>query len=270
MPTSTLRVAVAALFVPLALAASVVPDTALAAPVAKPAIAAAPKPNAAFDAWAERFANDWVRMNPQLASSTQYFSGAEQAALDRQLTPQTPAHRRKMVAMAKTGVARLDKWLAGPLDETQRISASVMRWSLSNVIANEPFEDFNFVFSQFGGPQVGLVNYLTQTHPMRNAADVDSWLARLEQVSLRMDEALARARSATERKLIPPRFILERAQFQVETFLKPAAAQNVLVASLEKRSAELKDLAPEAPRSRAPPASSTTKFVRPTCVCRAS
>jgi len=246
MPISSqrrLRAALATLFVPLALAAAVAPDVAIAAPAPK---AAAVKPNAAFDAWAERFANDWVRMNPQLASSTQYFGGTEQAALDRQLTPQTPARRKQMVAMAKTGVARLDKFLAGPLDETQKISALVMRWSLSNVIANEPFEDYNFVFSQFGGPQVGLVNFMTQTHPMRNAQDVDSWLARLEQVSTRMDEALARARSATERKLIPPRFILERAQYQVDTFLKPAAGQNVLVTSLEKRSADLKDLTPEA------------------------
>ncbi|MBD8530053.1 MULTISPECIES: DUF885 family protein [unclassified Massilia] len=246
MPISSqrsLRAAVATLFVPLALGATVLPTAALAAPVAK---TAAVKPNAAFDAWADRFADDWVRMNPQLASSTQYFSGAEQAALDRQLTPQTPARREQMVALAKTGVARLDKFLAGPLDDTQKISAAVMRWSLANVIANAPFEDFNFVFSQFGGPQVGLVNYMTQTHPMRSAQDVDSWLARLEQVGTRMDEALARARSASERKLIPPRFILERAQFQVDTFLKPAAPQNVLVTSLEKRSLDAKDLSPEA------------------------
>jgi uncharacterized protein (DUF885 family) len=250
MPISSprrLRAAVATLFVPLALAASVLPGAALAAQAAK---TAALKPNAAFDAWADRFAADWVRMNPQLASSTQYFSGAgqerEQAALDRQLTPQTPERRKEMAALAGTGVARLDKWLAGPLDEPQKISAAVMRWSLSNVIANEPFEDYNFVFSQFGGPQVGLVSYLTQTHPMRSAADVDSFLARLDQVDTRMNEALERARSATERKLIPPRFILERAQYQVDSFLKPAAARNVLVASLEKRSAELKDLSPEA------------------------
>lgn len=224
MPISSqrrLRAALASLFVPFALGAAMLPDAAFAAQVAK---AAAVKPNAAFDAWADRFADDWVRMNPQLASSTQYFSGAEQAALDRQLTPQTSAHRKKMVALAKTGLARLDKWLAGPLDETQKISALVMRWSLSNVVANEPFEDFNFVFSQFGGPQVGLVNYMTQTHPMRSAADVDSFLARLEQVGTRMDEALARARLAAERKLIAPRFPLQRAQYQVDSFPKPDAA----------------------------------------------
>ena len=249
MPASSprLRSAIASLFLPLAVAAAVLPQQALAAPAASAAaIAAANKPNAAFDKWADGFAQDWVRQNPQFATSTQYFGGAEQDALDRQLTPQTPAQRKKMIALAKQGIARLDKWTAGPLDETQRISAAVMRWSLSNTVANEPFEDHGFVFQQFSGAQVGLVNFMTQTHPMRRAADVDSYLARLEQVGTRMDEALARAKAASAKKMIPPRFILERAQHQVDTFLKPAAAQNVLVTSLEGRSAALKDLGPEA------------------------
>ncbi len=238
-----LRATIATLFVPLALAAGAFPQAALAEPVAQ---AAAVKPNKAFDAWAERFAEDWVRLNPQLATATQYFSGAEQAALDRQLTPLTPAHRARVQALAKAGLAKLEAFRAGPLDETQRISADVMRWSLLNAIANERFEDHAFVFSQFSGVHVGLVNFMTQTHPMRSAADVDSYLARLDQVATRIDEALVRARRATDKSLIPPRFILERAQFQVDTFLKPPAAENVLVTSLEKRSGELKDLAPEA------------------------
>ena len=240
-----LRTAIASLFVPLAIAGAVLPQAALAAPAAATS-APAVKPNAAFDKWADQFAQEWVRGNPQFATATQYFSGAEQDALDRQLTPQTPAQRKKMIAKAKEGIARLDKWMAGPLDETQRISAAVMRWSLTNTVANEPFEDHGFVFQQFSGAQVSLVNFMTQTHPMRRAADVDSYLARLEQVGARMDEALARARAATAKKMIPPRFILERAQYQVDTFLKPSAAENVLVTSLVQRTASLKDLTPEA------------------------
>ena len=240
-----LRTAIATLFVPLVIAGATLP--ALAAPAAAAAtLAAAVKPNAAFDKWADQFAQEWVRGNPQFATATQYFSGAEQDALDRQLTPQTPAQRKKMIAKAKEGIARLDKWMAGPLDETQRISAAVMRWSLANTVANEPFEDHGFVFQQFSGAQVSLVNFMTQTHPMRRASDVDSYLARLEQVGTRMDEALARARAATAKKMIPPRFILERAQDQVDTFLKPPAAANVLVISLVQRTEALKDLTPEA------------------------
>jgi uncharacterized protein (DUF885 family) len=241
----TLPSAIAILSIPL-LSGALPLSAHAAAAVTAVAPAQAVKPSRAFDVWADRFAEDWVRMNPQLATSTQYFSGAEQDRLDRQLTPLTPAQRKKMVALARTGVARLDAFLAGPLGEEQRTSAAVMRWSLANVIASEPFEDYGFVFNQFSGVQVGLVNFMSTTHPLRRAADVESYLARLAQVSTRLDEALERARSARARGLIPPRFILERAQNQVDAFLKPDAGRNVLVTSLEERSARLEDLTPDA------------------------
>ena len=238
----SLRATIAALFIPAVLAGA--SPSVMAAPEA--AQAAAVAPYEAFDAWSDRFAQDWVRLSPQFATSTQYFSGAEQARLDRELTPLTAAQRKKSVEMAREGLKRLDGFKSRPLNQTQKISAAVMRWSLQNVIANEPFEDHAFVFSQFSGPHIGLVNFMTNTHPMRNAADVDSYLARLDQVGTRIDEALVRAKGAAAKQLIPPRFILERAQFQVDHFLKPSAAENVLVTSLAARSADLQDLTPQA------------------------
>ncbi|WP_332848332.1 DUF885 domain-containing protein [Massilia sp. S19_KUP03_FR1] len=239
----TLRAAIATLFVPVMLATATLPLQALAAPATS---TQSVKPNAAFDKWADKFAADWVRLNPQLATSTQYFSGAEQAALDRQLTPITQAQRNKMRALATHGLAQLAKYMAGPLTETQRTSAAVMRWSLENVVANAPFEDHNFVFSQFSGVHVGLVNFMNTTHPLRNAADVDSYLARLDQVAPRIDEALVRARAAAAKNLIPPRFILERAQDQVNSFLKQVPAKNPLITSFEQRSSMIADLTPAA------------------------
>jgi uncharacterized protein (DUF885 family) len=238
----SLRALIGALFIPAAIACVAMPAAAQSPAAAQ---AAAVKPNKAFDVWAEKFAEDWVRMNPQLATATQYFSGAEQARLDRQLTPLTKAHRQKVQALARTGLERLDQWMAGPLDESQRTSAAVMRWSLRNAVANAPFEDHSFIFSQFSGVQVGLVNFMTTTHPMRTQADVGSYLERLEQVGTRMDEALARGRAAAAKSLIPPRFILERAQYQVDTFLKPPADQNVLVTSLAQRTQDMQGLTPE-------------------------
>jgi uncharacterized protein (DUF885 family) len=213
---------------------------------ASAAAATQSRPHAVFDKWADGFAADWVRQSPERASNAQYFAGAEQAALDRQLAPITAEQRAKYQAMARAGLARLGRFLGGPLESTQRISAETMRWSLEQVIAGQPFEDHNFVFAQMGGTHVALVSFMTETHPLRRAADVESYLARLELIGARIDQATARARSAAGRKLIPPRFILERAQTQVDTFLKPAPEQNVLVTSLAQRSAALADLTPEA------------------------
>lgn len=242
-----IRAAVAALFVPFMLAAGAwcpAAQAEQAAPVA--AAVRADKPDAAFATWVDRYAADWVRSDPQLATRTQYFSGTEQDALDRQLTPLTPAQRAKQAALRRAGVAGLKQRSGGPLDATQRVSAAVMLWSLENAIANEPFNDYYFDFNQMSGTHVALVQFMTQVQPLRRAADVPAYLARLEQLPARIDEALARSRAATAKSLIPPRFIVERAQTQVASFLEPAPGRNALVTALAERSASLGDLTPQA------------------------
>jgi uncharacterized protein (DUF885 family) len=232
-----------ATMVALAFAAGAAP-MAMAAPAA--AVKVAVKPDAAFDKWADAFTADYVRLSPEFATNIQFFSGAEQAALDRQLTPQTKAHRAKSLALAKQGLARVNAFLKSPkLDRTQRTSAETMRWSLENQIANARFEDYAFVFSQFSGAHIRYVSFMTETHPMRNAADLDSYLARLALIGQRMDEATARSRSATDKGLLPPRFILERAQGQLDAFLKNEPAKNPFAATLEARLANVKDVTPE-------------------------
>ncbi len=215
---------------------------ALAASDAAATKSSAIKPNKAFDQWAARFAADWVRLDPERATNGQYFEGAEQGSLDRKLTPLTHAQRDRYTALARAGLARTERFLAGALDPTQRISAEVMRWSLADHLAGVPFADHGFMFSQFRGAHLRWVTFMTETHPLRNAADVESYLARLDQIGARLDEATLRARVAASRGLIPPRFILERAQGQVDAFLKPAPGQNVLVLSLTERSASVAGL----------------------------
>ncbi len=229
----------------LFVAGAVVCVPGLAADTAKP-VQAGSVHNAAFDKWADAFAADWVRLRPERATVAQYFSGAEQGALDRQLNPITTEQRAKEAALARRGLAQVEKWLQGPLDENQRISAATIRWNLQTAIAGERFQDYNFLFAQFNGIQTGLVTFMAETHPLRNATDVNAYLARLDQLGQRIDEGIAISRAAVARQLIPPRFILERAQAQVDNFLKPAPEANVLVAALAKRSATIADLTPQA------------------------
>ncbi|MEI6106114.1 MAG: DUF885 domain-containing protein [Opitutae bacterium] len=199
----------------------------------------------AFDAWAEALAADSIRTNPTAATYTQYFTGAEQDALDRQLTPITKEYRASRVAAAKKALAELARFDRSKLDATQRVSAAVIEWSLNGIIAAEPFADFNFVFNQFGGLQVSLVNFLSQTHPIRNRRDIENYLVRLDLVAAQVDEGIAQAADAATRGFLMPDFITQSALGQFERFLSDAPAKNVLVASLEERAAKLKDVTAE-------------------------
>jgi uncharacterized protein (DUF885 family) len=200
-----------------------------------------------FDAFVERAAADWVRASPQAATNAQYFSGAEQDSLDRKLTatdgviglPITPAGRQERVQAAEKFLAQLATYDREKLTPSQRASAGMVEASLRRAIETAPLADHWFVFQQFRGLQVSLVNFLSQTHPIRSQRDIENYLERLAQVGPLLDLGIAEARARADRGLIPPKFILTATLSQIDGFLTPAPGKNVLVASLDDRAAKL-------------------------------
>ena len=140
-----------------------------------------------FGAWAEQFAADWVRLSAEMATQTQYFGSAEQAAFDRQLTPQTGALLVRQRALARAGLARLARTDDAALSPPQRVDAALLRWSLQRTLAGAPFVDHGFVFNQMFGAQVRYVALLSETQPLNKPADIGAYLDRLAQVPPRLD-----------------------------------------------------------------------------------
>src|SRR5207247_2122401 len=105
------------------------------------------------------------------------------------------------------------------LSDAQRTSASVLAWQLNDIVRAEPFSDYEFVFQQFRGLQVQLVNFLSQAHPIRNPRDIENYLARLALVAPQLDEGIAQARQRAGRGIVPPAFILNATIAQLGRFL---------------------------------------------------
>jgi len=200
------------------------------------------------------FTDQWVRGNPNQATATRYFSGAEQAALERQLTAETRAWRHGRIELARKGLAELSSLDRSRMTRDERVSAELMQWQLSRLVEGEAYEDYRFPLDQFGGANVSLVNTLTVTHPMVMPSDARNYLARLGQVGMRMDEAIAEAGRLAARRMIPPRFILRSTLAQMQHFIGTPAAQNPLVGIFAERMAGIGGLAAderEALRARA-------------------
>jgi uncharacterized protein (DUF885 family) len=200
-----------------------------------------------FDAFAEHLAEDTVRMNPARATFLQYFSGDLQDRLDRELAavdsvysiPMSPVARARYVALARRGLAGMKGFKPAELTPLQRISARALEWQLKDELMMAAAEDHRFVFEQFAGLQIGVVNLLTQIHPLRNARDVDNYLARLERIAPVLDEGIGVAEQRAAKGVIPPRFILQATLDGIERFLAPAPGENVLVTSLKERAASI-------------------------------
>src|SRR4051812_4533028 len=92
--------------------------------------------SAAFDQWADNFAADWVRASPQEANRLKYFTGAEQDALDRDLSligEWDYAYGKKgweiRATLAKRGLAELDAFDPKTLSSEQQTSTATIRWT---------------------------------------------------------------------------------------------------------------------------------------------
>lgn len=203
---------------------------------------ALPASNREFDRWANEIAADTIRHRPTQATSLQYFSGAEQDALDRELNLNTREARAARVERARKGLAELATFDSATLDAGQRISALVIKWSLQGTLDQDRFEDHDFVFDQFRGLHITLVNFLSRTHPIRNHRDIENYLARLELVADRIDDGIAQARDAAARGFLMPDFITRSALGQFERFLAGSPRENPLVASLEERAGKLEEV----------------------------
>jgi uncharacterized protein (DUF885 family) len=204
-----------------------------------------------FDVFAERVAAEWVRGDPQLATETQYFAGAEQDALDRKLSafyqrrsglPIEPAARQARVAQAKRILAQLAGYDRAKLTPMQRASAGVIESNPGRVIEMAPLADHWFVFEQFRGLHTELVNFLSQTHPIRNRRDVENYLVRLQQVAPLIGLGITETHAQARKGILMPRFILTAVLAQLDRFMEPEPAKNVLVASLAERGATVKEL----------------------------
>ncbi|MRW92663.1 DUF885 family protein [Duganella sp. FT80W] len=198
-----------------------------------------------FDDWADKVAVAKLRSDPEQATQKQYFDAKEQDALDRKLTPNTVLFRAAEVASAKKSLAQLAAVDRSKLTPQQRASAATIAWSLQGTVDAYPYRDYNFVFNQFTGLHVQIVNFLSQQHPIRNRRDIENYLVRLKAVAGKMDTGIVQARGAAGHGILMPTFITQASIGQLDRFLDGEPQNNVLVASLVQRMANLKDVPAE-------------------------
>ncbi len=200
------------------------------------------QPPEAIDEFFSEFTAQWVRANPNQAISAGYFEGEEQNQLEQQITPLTMAQEQRIIDLARSGLSQLDSYDLSEENDTTRISADVMRWSLERVLDNERFLDFEFPLQQMNGANVGLVNQLTVVHPLRSANDAENYLTRLQLLDDRMGEATAEAARRSATGIQPPTFILQTTIDQMDRFISDAPRDNPLATTLFSKTANVEGL----------------------------
>src|SRR5215510_7753065 len=114
-----------------------------------------------IDAFFNEFSDEWVRNTPNLAVSNRYFSGDEQARLERELTPFDEGYQKARIERARRGLATLSQFDRTQMTDAQRLSADVLQFQLQTIVDGEAYRDYTFPFEQMRGAQLSLVDALT-------------------------------------------------------------------------------------------------------------
>jgi uncharacterized protein (DUF885 family) len=202
-----------------------------------------------IDDFFREISDGWVRLNPDIAVRSRYFSGDEQDRLEQQISSYTDAAERQRLDFISRGLADLERFDRSRLTDAQRLSADVLRYHLRSYIELAKYDAYFFPLDQFNGANISLPSTLAVQHPLRLPKDASNYVVRLAQVAPRMAEAVVEARQRAARDLIPPRFILNLTIDQMRRFVETPPAQNPLVTSLATRAAAIKDL-PDAARTQ--------------------
>ena len=198
-----------------------------------------------FDRWADALAAGRMHADPVKATFTQYFQGEEQAAVDGELPRIDKAWRLQQQAQNRQSLVELKRFDRTGLTAPQRTSAAIIGWALEQDVNAANFIDDEFAFQQMSGLQVRIPTFMTQQHPLRNARDVQNYLARLDKIGPLMDQGIELTKAAQARGVLMPRFIADKVVAQFEQFLAGTPDRNLLVATLGERLAKVDALTPE-------------------------
>jgi uncharacterized protein (DUF885 family) len=227
--------------------------TALAATAAAPLLAGATSPSdAKASALLGSIGTNLVRLVPDGepgATSLGVDVGA-QAHLRYMLSDRSAAGQARVAATLKSDLARADALETASLAFPVRTSVEVIRSAYSTALEGLalPYGDVAvggwrnspYVVVQNVGAYIDTPRTLDANHPIDKPADAEAYLSRLSQYPAQLDGELERIRSARERGLVPPSFLLDKTIGQLTLAAKNARDGGNLVESLVRRTHEKK------------------------------
>ena len=211
-----------------------------AATIARPATVSPAGAAALLDAFAWRL----LEHHPETATEKGVDTGAH-SGLRARLEDRSATGQAAITQTLRADLARAEAIDLAPLDPATRTSVEVVRSAYRTALAGLalPYGDVAvgswrntpYVVIQNVGQYIDAPNLLEATHPVREAADAEAYIARLEALPATLDGETARIRAAREIGLVPPVILLDRTIAQLGKAIEDARGGGRLVEALTAR-----------------------------------
>jgi uncharacterized protein (DUF885 family) len=158
---------------------------------------------------------------------------------DRRLSDASVAQQQKQAAFVKSELDTLHAYDRAKLDAGRQLSYDILEDFLATTVAGEPWLFHSYPLNPTAGEQSELPSFLLGQHPIDSAADVESFLARLNQFGTRFDQILEGLNLREARGIRPPKFVVDKTLKQMREFIAKKPEENVLYVGLSEKLAKL-------------------------------
>ena len=194
-------------------------------------------------------ADNLLALSPEGATALGIDTGAR-AAMRGQLGDRSAAGMQAVAGTLKADLARVRAVNTDGLDHATRTSLAVVDSAYSVALDGfaQPYGDVAvggwrntpYVVIQNVGAYLDVPKFLDSDHPVKNAADAEAYLARLNAFPGVLDGETDRLKAAAGQGLIAPAFLIDKAVKQMEATLADTKAGGSMVESLVRRTGEEK------------------------------
>jgi uncharacterized protein (DUF885 family) len=192
----------------------------------------------------DRIGDNYLRFAPESATSLGIDNGAR-AVLRSQLAERSADGQQKVANQVRQDLEIVNVFDTSGLDYATRTSVQVVRSAYATAAEGFalPYGDITvgswrntpYVVIQNVGAYLDVPRFLDSDHTIENAADADTYLARLQSYAKQLDGELGRIQAARGKGLVPPAFLLDKALSQMRLSAKNARAGGSLVESIARR-----------------------------------
>ena len=196
----------------------------------------------------DELAENLLRLSPESATSLGIDTGAR-APLRGQLTDRSAPGRQRIASQLKSDLERANALDPSGLSHGTRTSVEVVRSAYATAlqgfalpygdVAAGGWRNTPYVVIQNVGAYLDVPRFLDSDHRIENAADAESYLARLQSYARALDGELGRMQAARAMGLVPPAFLIDTALRQMSLSAKNAREGGTLVESLERRTKDI-------------------------------
>ncbi len=196
----------------------------------------------------EEIAEHLLQLSPESATSLG-IDKDERQALRSKLGDRSAAGQERLAGTLRADLARLNALDASQASHAVRTSVAVVKSAYEVALAGFalPYGDVAvggwrntpYVVIQNVGAYLDIPRFLDAEHQIRDAADADAYLARLESYPAALDGELGRIQAARAKGLVPPALLLDKALRQLESSAKSARQGGGLVESIERRTKDI-------------------------------